>query len=341
MHLLASDERMQLRAIERGAILRASVAGALSALVSAVAEMIAQETTDDTLRFWLIVGGATAVASVFEIGFLYWDALRAVHRLSGVARIDLFASETEEKSHVAAALARAALELPNPRSSPFGIDPMREASRARLLLASLFYKAKISATNFLAKLLIRRLLGRAIVRTWLPLVALPVTASWNGIVCWLVLREARLRAAGPSAARELARAIFEKAPVLSEDARVAALRAVASSIVRSRDLHPNLVAFLVDVRAETKIAHANDLDDPERFLTELRRLDAGEQRVVFRVLAAAAVLDGRLSRDERRLIAEAQATCGLSANVREVEALRRTFLAGGELGPAIAQIAPE
>jgi hypothetical protein len=133
---------------------------------------------------------------------------------------------------------------------------------------------------------------------------------WNGVVCWLVLREARLRAAGPSAAREAAASIFDDRPApLSDAARAACLRAVASAIVRTRDMHPNLVLFYVEVRTHVGDLAVIDVDDTRRFLAAIRGLGADEQRVVLRVLDAATEIDGRVTRAERKLLADARAAC--------------------------------
>jgi hypothetical protein len=318
---LDTDEKAALRRSVRRAVVRACVAGALSALVSALADLYAQPglgpdpdyaSEEAQIVYWSIVGGATAIASMLEIAFLYWDALRSVHRLSTLAKIDLFASAHDERAGVATALARAALELPSPRANVLGIDPLREASKARLLVASLVYKVKVSATNFLAKLLLRRMLGRALVRAWLPLVAVPFTAAWNGIVCFMVLREARLRAEGLSSAREAAASIFEGAPELSDEARAACLRAVASAIVRTRDMHPNLVLLYVEVRSKVGDLVVVDVDDTRRFLHVLAALSEAEKRLVYRVLEAAVGIDGRVAREERRLLAEARKACAFT-----------------------------
>jgi hypothetical protein len=101
----------------------------------------------------------------------------------------------------AAVLARAALEIPNPPRPLFGIDPRREASKARLIAATMFYKAKVGVSNFVLRRLLVRVFGRAGLRSWIPFISVPVTACWDAFVCRRALREARLRAMGPSAAR--------------------------------------------------------------------------------------------------------------------------------------------
>lgn len=349
IHFLNPEERAALKRIQRGTILRAAAAGALSTIVAAIAEVLAhpllgpdpeRASWSDQARFWGIVGGATVLASVIEIGFLYWDGLRSVHRLAREAGLDLFPDEDDDTA-VAGAMARAALELPNPSTRLFGVNPWREASRLRLLAASLVYKAKVSVTNFAAKALVRRMLGRAFVRTWLPFVAVPITAGWNALVCWHIMREARVRAMGRSAAHEMIGLVFERAPALSDAGRAAAVRAVASSIVRTEDMHPNLVAVLMEVLEHTRLASrrdakavvsapddAGDLDDPGTFLARLRALPGAEQRVVLQVLGVASVIDGRLTRAEKRLLREAREACGASTDLAGVERLRRAFVSG-------------
>ena len=344
VHVLNPDERRALRRIERGAILRAAAAGALSTVVAAAIEVaVAQPllgrrprfaTLEDQGRFYAVVAVATILTSIVEILFLYWDGLRAVHRLSKEAGLDLFPDEDDGRA-LASAMARAALELPNPSAALFGVNPHREASRLRLVVASLVYKAKVSVTNFLMKALVRRMLGRAFVRGWLPFVAVPVTAAWNAFICWLIMREARIRALGPSAVKEMVRHVFAGSAELSAAGRAAALRAIASSIVRTEDLHPNLAALFHEVASRVG-AWSGDgaLDDPAAFLADLKRLEDPEQRIVLQLLAIASIIDGRLTRSEKRLLDEARSACGLPEErlaLAEVDRLRRSFVAGDAL----------
>lgn len=345
IHLLNPEERKKLRAIERGAVARAAVAGALSSLVAAVVELeIARPllgarpryaTLGDQVKFYAVLGAATVIASAIEIGFLYWDGLRSVHRLSHAAGLDLFPETDDDDAAVAAAMARAALELPNPIQNLFGVNPRREASKLRLFVASIVYKAKISVTNFLVKMLVRRTVGRAVVRSWLPFVAVPFTAAWNGVVCRLIMREARIRAMGPSAAKEMLDAILaDHGRELGPAAKDALVRAVASSIVRTEDLHPNLVALFREVAARATAEIPVDVDDTRVFLTHLAELGLDEQACVLRVLSVASVIDGRLTRNEKRLLLEARAVCGKSPDLDAVVALRRAFVAGDPLARA-------
>lgn len=335
IHVLNPTERAALSRVVRGAIFRAALAGVLNAVATGFGEIYARQqlghmpdhaTLLQQAKYWGVFGVAAIVFAVLEIAYLYWDGLRAVRKLSLVAGLEL---GSEENAEVALALARAALELPNPPDPVLGVNPHREASKAQLVFASLVYKLKISVTNFLFKSLLQRALGRFATRHVLAFSAVPVNALWNALVCWSVLREARIRVMGPSAARELLDAALEHEPAPSPELVAAIHHAVGSAIVRTRELHPNHVAMLR--AAQDRLgppATGLELDDSRAFLRDLAKLSDAEKRVALRVLSAAAILDGRLVRTERRLLVEAYAAAGVAPGLSHVEKLRRAFVAG-------------
>ena len=333
LHVLNPQERAALRKVEVGAISRAALAGALSGGASAAAEVIADAWfPTDPISYWTLMAVVTIAASVAEIAYIYWETLRSVHELARVAGLELFGHDRASSDEALIdALARAALELPNPVDRRNGVNPHREVKKWRLVLASLAYKAKVGVTNFVVKLLIRRMLSRVALRGLLPFVALPVTAMWNGIVMWLVLREARIRAMGPSAIDELVRVIFDDAPTLSEQGKLSAVRAVASAIVRTQDLHPNLVRLLTTVGDRAGDTGHNELDDVGLFLSNLKALEASELKVSVQLLAVACVVDGRLTGREKKLWGDAMAAVGRSLEFAGLEKLLKAFIAGDEI----------
>ena len=180
----------------------------------------------------------------------------------------------------------------------------------------------------MVKLLIRRLLGRVALRGLLPFVAMPVSALWNGFVSWRVLREARIRAMGPSAIEELVKAAFDCAPQHSPESRLSAVRAVGSAIVRTQELHPNLVRLLKAVAQSAGELGSHELDDVGLFLSNLKTLSPSELKLSLQVLAVACVVDGRLSPRERKLWSDALETAGRPPGQRELSQLLRAFVSG-------------
>lgn len=337
IHVLNTRERAALRAIERGAVLRAATAGALSAAACAVPPLALQAMhTAQPAKYWAVYVATNVVASVLEVLFLFADGLRSVRALSRTAGLDLTDGGAMTRGHaVASALARAALELPNPPDQVAGINPWREASKVTLTVAPLLYKLKITLTNFVVKFLVRRALGRAATRAVLEFLAVPVNAAWDALVCWLIIHEARLRVMGPTAAREMVDLVFPAGVTVDAATAHASLRAVASAIVRTQDLHPNLVSLLELARERLGADEVLELDDPRLFLEELARLPEASQTAALRTLAIATVIDGRLARAERRLLGEAFAACGRRVDLAAVDRLRRAFTSGDPITAAV------
>lgn len=336
IHYLNERERQDLRRIQWQAMTRAGIAGAISAALVAIAELyllpavgLSDEGSGWSLATFygalLLISG---FAALVEIAYLYYDALRSVHDLARAAGLCVAEGPRAERE-VAAALARAALELPDPREPVFGVDPSREVSGWRLVAASGLYKAKIAMTSFVLKAVLRRALGRAMVRSWLPFVAVPVTAAWNVAVAFMVLREARLRVMGPSAARAV---LDETLPRLPEGAQKVAVRAVAATIVKKHRMHPNHRCLLAEVHARVDPSDVTELDAPGRFLDALDALPPELAQPVLRIFAAALVLDGRLSSRDRALLEAAAARGPRPSLPGEVRALRRAFVRGHGLG---------
>lgn len=359
VHFLNPDERRELRRIEYLAVGRAAAVGAVCAGFGAVANIAAQpllgeDSSTASWAQWVEFLTVTLLAVLplvaIELSLIYWNAIDSVHRLAAAAGLPLFRAkevgedvvddgddDDDEDEIFAAVLARAALEIPNPPRPMFGIDPRREASRLRILLATLVYKAKVSLTKFVMRTLLARIFGRAALRAWIPFVAVPITALWDALVCRRALREARLRAIGPSAAQELLGFVLAPHPDPSPALREALMRAIGAAVVRSRDFHPNLIELLDDLKDMIGETDAEELDDVPRFIASLRRLKPSEQRSALQALVVACVLDGRVRHGERAVMSRAFRVCGYAPPRLGVLALQRALLSGDALSPAMLE----
>jgi hypothetical protein len=329
VYVLNPQERAALRSIERAVIARAFLIGALAAIICAVPPIVFHTMkSENPKKYWAIYIGANVISALAEVMVLFWDGLRSVRALAHTAGLDLTSRDMTSKTAVASALARAALEMPNPPDAVEGINPWREASKFTLMVAPLLYKLKITLTNLALKFLVRRALGRAATRAVLELIAVPVNALWDAWVCWTIVHEARLRVMGPSAAEEFVRLIFPENISVAHDTARVAVRGIASAIVRTQDMHPNLVALLGAARVRLGVQEVIEMDNPKMFLQEIRTLDESAQTSVLRMLAVASIIDGKLARDERRLLLEAFEACGRQFNLVPIEALRKAFTSG-------------
>jgi len=343
IHVLNPVERAGLLRVTRGAVLRAALAGVLNAAATGfgallAAQLLGHEPDNATwlqhVSYWGVFGVLALIAAVLEIVYLYWDGLRAVRELSLVAGLQLGSLDNLDVRY---ALARAALELPNPPDVTFGVNPHREASKWTLATASLVYKLKISVTNFLFKALVERAIGRLATRSVLAFTAIPINAAWNAAVCWFVLREARIRVMGPSAASEMLDLIFAHESKPTPELLTAIHCALGAAVVRTSELHPNHISLMRELRQRFGDPPAGvEVDDTRVFLRTLPELTPAERRTAVRVLTVAAILDGRLVKRERRLLLEAYQAASITPALEHVERLRKAFVSGDPiLGPEL------
>jgi hypothetical protein len=327
IEVLTQQEQRALALIEWAAVFLAAVAGAISAGVCAwVAAPLVGEMDQHPLHYWTVVGATLGGTTLVELAFLYWLSLRAVREMAKAAGLRVN-TKSELDLAVALALARAALELPNPPHNLLDVDPHQEASRIGLIAATLLYKAKIALTNFILKTLVRRALGRAITRATLEWIALPVGALWNAVVMYLVLREARLRVMGPSAAVLLADWIFD---AWKDDAegRQLVLRAVGTSIVANREAHPNVLALVRLLRGGYELPADVDWGARQTFLKHLEAANPKQQLSALRTLVSIAILDGKVTKRERQWLEETFTRVGKQHPADVTRELEQRFVHG-------------
>jgi hypothetical protein len=329
----SDDDLGEIHAIERNGIMVAAAAGATSGALIGIVEIIYRDELSldsasdwiDNWQIWALYFGVAAVVSGIEILLLYWWVLRRAARVGSVAGLGL--SKHEFEKVIALGLSRAALEMPNPRTSIYGIDPYAQVPRWQLVAYAVLYRLKIGATSFILRIAMRRLLARAAVRVFIPLVSIPVFAVWNAVVIGWVMRSIQIRAAGPRSVDEIGAWLEDAGDALDRQSRELIVQAVAESIVRARDAHPNFVLLLSRLLRDFGLEDQLERDWSGA-CERIAALDAPAQELLLRTTIAATVLNGRIRQRQRELLRELHARCGVEYHDDELEALRKEFVRG-------------
>lgn len=175
-------DRNKLETIRRRAVIWSILSGTLSGAIIGGTETwlrlvylggIENLAFRDQLPYWAAFYAFVGVVTVVEMAFLYWNALDATAKVNIALGTPLNGDGTEL---VAVGLARAALESPNPHHVVHGVDPYALMPNWRLLAHNLLYKAKVGASSFILRIIMRRLFARATLRGYIPLLAIPLYA---------------------------------------------------------------------------------------------------------------------------------------------------------------------
>lgn len=335
IHKWTPSELAEIRRIERRTKMIAALAGAASGAILGLAEIrLGEGTLDITgatawsekLPYWSVFLSATIVVSGVEVLCLYGYVLRAVARIGSIAGLSLSAREVEQL--IAAGLSRAALEMPNPRRPIHGIDPYIRVPRWKLVAYGVLYRVKVGVTSFVLRVLLRRVLSRAAVRVFIPLVAIPVFAVWNGLIARWVMREVRIRVAGPLVVQQLGERIAAGRATLDGETRRLMISAVAESIVRGEDAHPNYALLLVRLFEDLAVSPESVRLDWDSRRTALANLEPNAQDLLLTILTVTSILNSRLRPAQQDFLAEAFSLCRRPFRSGSVHDLRRQFING-------------
>ncbi len=302
------DDKTLARKIRNATIFGAVVSfgiGGISAGGSVFVEEYFANSPPLILYSWL--SGVTLILTIIEFAVLYWVGLRTVFMISRAAGHPEEDSEFFTGENLPILLSRAALEIPDPVRHYLGIDPMARVSKRKLLIIGFIYKLKILLSNVVAKLILRRLAGKSILRISVAYVSVIITGLWNALVLWKTVNEARLRLFGNLLARHIAKEIFteEKIQSLSERTKIGCIEAIGNSIVLTQNYHPNMLVLLVRLSEILKIKEEKDFANWENFLNTLNVVAKEEKFFLLNILTIAAAFDGKLSRLEKRDLRQA------------------------------------
>jgi ABC-type multidrug transport system fused ATPase/permease subunit len=339
VHTWSDDDVAAIQRHERWALAFAALSGTISGAIIAALEIwlrawlvgdMENADWDELVLYWGVYLLLAGIVTVIEIAYLYWLVLRSVARVAAIAGMSLSSQAVQEL--MALGLSRAAMDMPNPRTQFYGVDPYARISGWKLLAYTIAYRAKVGVTSLLLRILVRRILARAALRSIVPFVAIPVYAVWNALIVHWVMSEARGRAAAPIAVEQLGRRIEAERDEMGEEERYLMLAAAAEAMMCARDAHPSFLLLLTELARQFDMSSdALDISsetDWESCLEVLAELDQEHQSLVLDVLCLAAVLGGRPRKRHWKLVERAHQVCGRHIERAELNALRKRFIAG-------------
>lgn len=205
-------------------------------------------------------------------------------------------------------LARLILEIPDHRLKLLNIDPFRLANKHGLLFRTIFYKIKVMLSNFIAKLIFRKLLARTSIRMYADFIIAPITGIWDGIVTYLIFKEVKTRLMTRIVTEELLDSILSKSNIIPEAWKDMSIRAIANVVVLNHKFHPNLEYLLLKLHHQfnSSIRHEIVLDDWEFFINSLSSLDTNGQNFICKIFNFCCGMDGGFSRLERKVVSESK-----------------------------------
>lgn len=223
------------------------------------------------------------------------------------------------------ALADAALEKTNKGILRFGIDPYLNMPRWGLTIYYLLNMMKAALSNLALKFLLKRFLGRYMLRQITDLAGMPIYAFWNAWASWQVLHEAQVRVMAPTTIREFVHELHEEwgkndqlRPLLLE-----ALQYVAILKRQYNYAHFLLTETLID-RFDLKA----DMALTGNFLEQASQAPVAVRRSLERLIVFGVLVDGKLSFTEKKQLRELRKKGFLTYSASEIQRIGNDYNQG-------------
>ena len=225
-------------------------------------------------------------------------------------------------------LMRVGLEKDDKADSTYGIDPMQGASKWTLFIFLLINRLKATISNYIVKMILRRVLGRYALRMAIDIaVGIPVFAFWNAYASFIVIHETKVRIMAPTLIRQLCRNLYERYQNTPEFTAYIydTLQYIAMS---KRKYHHNhfLLAKNILLTFNIPVKEVHPLEDD--YFEKIKNAKPEIKEGVIQLLLLGFIIDGNLSQQEKNTVAKLHEDGIIPYDLHKVKTWIRSFVKG-------------
>lgn len=334
-HILSTQEQRAIRTIEFTALCLSASLGALGVIMLYLPLYFFPQyfwnlsitlpwggLWDFPLAFTLY-GLVLAVAEIVALLFLN---LRTVFRISQVCGYPN-PTDVDYEKHLNE-LFEVSFDKQNTNILAYGLNPLEGLSKNQILAFTAFNMLKATLSNWLLKFILTRVLARLTVVRYVDLIGIPVFAAWDAYATYRVMREAKVRIMAMNVIRNLAQQLHHKFKDRT-DFKEILLESLQLIAMAKRTFHHNHY-WLADYIIRTfglSIQRQSPLK-LEDILEKIRPLDFEERQGLAKLFILGMIIDGKLSRRERKVLEEFTQAGMLQFDKKKLREWAHSFLSG-------------
>tara|TARA_B110000285_G_scaffold191467_1_gene219281 strand:- start:73 stop:1188 length:1116 start_codon:yes stop_codon:yes gene_type:complete len=298
-----------LKQIKRNTFLKASLTGALAIIFLYLPYYIYPEWFPDTQVWVPLMEKYYAVPLLFLIYSLVLVilevALLTLYNIAAIKNISqTYGYPNPKDKHYESdvnALVAVGLERKQKGQAALGINPFEGLFKFQVLTYTALNLMKAALTNFLFKLIVRRLLGRYALRIFVDLAGVPIYAFWNSWAANRVMNETRVRVMAAPVIKDLTEEIFETQKENQEfqDELYYILDYIA---IVKRTFHYNHYLLSLSILEKFSISIDAEHQYDSEFINRIKNGSKLTQSGFSKLLLFGMLIDGKLSKKEEFLI---------------------------------------
>jgi ribosomal protein S17E len=262
---------------------------------------------------------------LIEIWYLNFLNIKSVAK---IARSCGFPDEiNEDYENNLSALIAVGLEKKHKQLQSIGINPYMGLSQWKLFAYQIAIRFKAVLTNYLFKMLVRRLFGRYVLRAFIDLVGIPVYAFWNAYASRVIMREALIRIMAPPLIKKFVDQFYTDFG-RNDGIKQIVYDSLQSISVSKRSYHYNHFLLSISLLNKFDIPVKENPYFNDDFHDYMRNADQDVKNAYSKVLVFGIIIDGKLSKREIRLLKEMQTENIVPYTIDEIRNWATDFDAG-------------
>lgn len=310
IHLLNQSEAARLRRLEKLAIVLAAIFGAAGVLILYIPKYYYPQWFPETaislfgfqFSVPLVFTCWSALLVFVEILLLTLMHIYCIHEMAVATGFLTYENKQQEK--VKYSLMLVSREQKDKTIKRYGIDPLQDLNKNALLLWNLLIAIKASLTNLFFRFVVQRMLGRYALQWIKDMAGIPVFAAWNAWGSWQVLRQGRIVIMGQNLVEVAVKKIFGRFAANAIDKKLV-FQTMELVAVSKRDYHGNHAVLIAQLNSLYGIEKPGPFSRLQ-YLENFKQANEDNRQLCSFLLVLGFLLDGSLSRVERKRLTELQ-----------------------------------
>jgi hypothetical protein len=222
---------------------------------------------------------------------------------------------------------RVGLEKDDKNSFTYGLNPLQGASRWTLIVYLVVSRLKAAISNYVAKIILRRILGRYAIRTLIDMVGIPVYGFWNAYASYTVIQETKVRIMAPNAIKQICQYLHNR--YMNSPEFISYIYDTLQYISMSkRKYHHNHFLLAKNILKTFEIPVKEQHNLRENFLVDIKNLTPEIKTGVVQLLILGFIIDGDISTKESLFISNLHKEDVINCDVQQVKEWSKSFING-------------
>ncbi len=273
---------------------------------------------------WVFMLYSLLLAQIEAWLLVYYNA-RTVSRISNANGFPILnAPDFEKHLH---SLVVVALEKKDRTIKQYGIDPYFGMSRVGLFFYMILVRFKASLSNMFIKLVVGRVLGRAILRIYIDFLGLLVYPAWNVWASVMVINEAKIRIMAPNLIKRLADELKQN---FGQHPEFPTLLFHTLSFISQVKRNYNFNLYLLsDALIERfQIQQPEEVLSTRAYIELLESLPHADRNALLKLIVFGMLIDGSLTKKEKAILSHLHSDSVLSLPLKTIKQWSLAYLKG-------------